>query len=107
MKLGLILEKIRSTFFTGVDDIEKDLGRLKSYRHHERSCPKLSSMCLVPLPREGYGNLVSWTQSKLKNLLSELNWKSELTEDRKLSELKPSEFTSELKCGYTSGMKSG
>ncbi|KAL8157053.1 hypothetical protein AgCh_001956 [Apium graveolens] len=37
----------------------------------------------------------------------ELNWKSELTEDRKLSELKPSGFTSELKCGYTSGMKSG
>ncbi|KAL8121442.1 hypothetical protein AgCh_018245 [Apium graveolens] len=37
----------------------------------------------------------------------ELNWKSELTEDRKLSELKPSGLTSALKCGYTSGMKSG
>ncbi|KAL8103384.1 hypothetical protein AgCh_027813 [Apium graveolens] len=43
-----------------------------------------------------------WKSSEL-----ELNWKSELTEDRKLSELKPSELTSELKCGYTSGMKSG
>ncbi|KAL8126211.1 hypothetical protein AgCh_013485 [Apium graveolens] len=32
-----------------------------------------------------------------QNLLSELNWKSELTEDRKLSELKPSGLTSELK----------
>ncbi|KAL8114643.1 hypothetical protein AgCh_021487 [Apium graveolens] len=42
-----------------------------------------------------------------KNLLSELNWKSELTKDRKLLELKPSGLTSELKCGYTSGMKSG
>ncbi|KAL8155980.1 hypothetical protein AgCh_001149 [Apium graveolens] len=42
-----------------------------------------------------------------KYRISELNWKSELTEDRKLSELKMSELISELKCGYTSGMKSG
>ncbi|KAL8093923.1 hypothetical protein AgCh_035703 [Apium graveolens] len=45
--------------------------------------------------------------AKFQNLLSELNWKSELTEDGKLSELKSSGLTSELKCGYTSGMKSG
>lgn len=47
-------------------DIEKAIGRLKSYRHHERSCPKLPPMCLVPLPHEGYGNPVSWPESKLK-----------------------------------------
>lgn len=49
-------------------DIEKAIGRLKSYRHHERSCPKLPPMCLVPLPREGYGNPVSWPESTLKIL---------------------------------------
>ncbi|KAL8157195.1 hypothetical protein AgCh_002052 [Apium graveolens] len=36
-------------------------------------------------------------ETEFQNLLSELNSKSELTEDRKLSELKPSGFTSELK----------
>ena len=45
--------------------------------------------------------------SELIIRISELNWKSELTEDRKLSELKVSELISRLKCGYTSGMKSG
>ncbi|KAL8148524.1 hypothetical protein AgCh_005772 [Apium graveolens] len=34
------------------------------------------------------------------NLVSELNWKSELTEDRKLSELKESKLISGLKCGH-------
>ncbi|KAL8098247.1 hypothetical protein AgCh_031124 [Apium graveolens] len=37
----------------------------------------------------------------IKNLVSELNWKSELTEDRKLSELKASELISGLKCGVS------
>ncbi|KAA8537630.1 hypothetical protein F0562_027238 [Nyssa sinensis] len=49
-------------------DIESATGRLQSYRHHERSCPRTPPMCLVPLPHEGYGTPVSWPESKLKIL---------------------------------------
>lgn len=47
-------------------DIESGTGRLQSYRHTERSCPKTPPMCLVPLPHEGYGTPVHWPESKLK-----------------------------------------
>lgn len=47
-------------------DFESSSGKLKSYRHHERSCPKTQPMCLVPLPSEGYELPVSWPESKLK-----------------------------------------
>lgn len=47
-------------------DIESATTRLQSYRHHERSCPKSAVMCLVPLPRDGYGTPVPWPESKLK-----------------------------------------
>lgn len=47
-------------------DIESGTGRLQSYRHHERSCPKISVMCLVPLPHDGYETPVSWPESKEK-----------------------------------------
>lgn len=47
-------------------DIESASKRMQSYRHHERSCPKLPPMCLVPLPHEGYGNPVGWPESRLK-----------------------------------------
>ncbi|CAI9116755.1 OLC1v1017993C4 [Oldenlandia corymbosa var. corymbosa] len=47
-------------------DIEGGIGRLQGYRHHERSCPKTSVMCLVPLPHDGYGTPVTWPESKLK-----------------------------------------
>lgn len=47
-------------------DIESATGRLQSYRHHERSCPRSAVMCLVPLPRDGYGTPVRWPASKLK-----------------------------------------
>lgn len=47
-------------------DIESASGRLKLYRHHERSCPKMPPMCLVPLPTEGYGTPVRWPESKSK-----------------------------------------
>ncbi|CAK7349294.1 unnamed protein product [Dovyalis caffra] len=49
-------------------DIESGTGRLQSYRHTERSCPKTPPMCLVPLPRDGYGTPVHWPESKLKVL---------------------------------------
>ncbi|PSS31341.1 Methyltransferase [Actinidia chinensis var. chinensis] len=49
-------------------DIERASGRLQSYRHHERSCPKTPPMCLVPLPQEEYGTPVKWPESKLKIL---------------------------------------
>lgn len=49
-------------------DIEVGTGKLQSYRHRERSCPKTPPMCLVPLPREGYGTPVHWPESKLKVL---------------------------------------
>ncbi|KAJ6711114.1 METHYLTRANSFERASE PMT28-RELATED [Salix koriyanagi] len=51
-------------------DIESGTGRLQSYRHTERSCPKAPPMCLVPLPHEGYGTPVHWPESKLKVLYS-------------------------------------
>lgn len=47
-------------------DIESASGKLQSYRHHERSCPRTSVMCLVPLPRDGYGTPVRWPESKVK-----------------------------------------
>ncbi|KAL0325741.1 UNVERIFIED_CONTAM: putative methyltransferase PMT28 [Sesamum radiatum] len=31
-------------------DIETATGRLQSYRHHERSCPRSAVMCLFPFP---------------------------------------------------------
>ncbi|KAF8377939.1 hypothetical protein HHK36_031328 [Tetracentron sinense] len=49
-------------------DIESTPGKLQSYRHRERSCPKTHSLCLVPLPPEGYGSPVHWPESKLKIL---------------------------------------
>lgn len=42
------------------------IGRLQSYRHRERSCPKKPIMCLVPLPHDGYDTPVSWPESKSK-----------------------------------------
>lgn len=47
-------------------DIESGTGRLQSYRHTERSCPRASPMCVVPLPHDGYGSPVHWPESKLK-----------------------------------------
>lgn len=47
-------------------DIEATSKRMKSYRHHERSCPKNPLMCLVPLPHEGYRTPVSWPESREK-----------------------------------------
>lgn len=49
-------------------DIESATGRVQSYRHHERSCPRTPPMCLVPLPHEGYETSVRWPESKLKIL---------------------------------------
>ncbi|KAG5543207.1 hypothetical protein RHGRI_016082 [Rhododendron griersonianum] len=49
-------------------DVESAGGRLQSYRHHERSCPRTSPMCLAPLPLDGYGTPVRWPESKLKIL---------------------------------------
>ncbi|CAA3030358.1 probable methyltransferase PMT28 [Olea europaea subsp. europaea] len=49
-------------------DVESASGRLQSYRHHERSCPRSPVMCLVPLPHDGYGDPVRWPESKLKIL---------------------------------------
>ncbi|CAI0383043.1 unnamed protein product [Linum tenue] len=49
-------------------DMETSSGKLQSYRHTERSCPRNSPMCLVPLPHEGYGTPVRWPESKLKVL---------------------------------------
>lgn len=48
-------------------DLESTSGKkLRSYRHHERSCPKTQPMCLVPLPSEGYEAPVNWPESKLE-----------------------------------------
>ena len=47
-------------------DIESGTTKLQSYRHTERSCPRASLMCLVPLPHDGYGTPVRWPESKLK-----------------------------------------
>ncbi|XP_065882061.1 probable methyltransferase PMT28 [Euphorbia lathyris] len=49
-------------------DIETSSGRVQNYRHTERSCPRSSPMCLVPLPHEGYSIPVSWPESKSKIL---------------------------------------
>lgn len=47
-------------------DIEISSGKLQSYRHHERSCPKIPLMCLVQLPRDGYEPPIRWPESKGK-----------------------------------------
>ncbi|KAL6572713.1 hypothetical protein OROMI_013671 [Orobanche minor] len=49
-------------------DIESGTGRLQSFRHHERSCPRLAVLCLVPFPRDGYESPVQWPVSKNKIL---------------------------------------
>lgn len=49
-------------------DIESPTGKIQSFRHHERSCPRTPPMCLVPLPPDGYGTPVPWPESKLKIL---------------------------------------
>ncbi|TKY57718.1 methyltransferase PMT28 [Spatholobus suberectus] len=49
-------------------DIEVGGGKVPSYRHTERSCPRTPLMCLVPLPHEGYGTPLPWPESKLKIL---------------------------------------
>ncbi|XP_061358113.1 probable methyltransferase PMT28 [Gastrolobium bilobum] len=49
-------------------DIEAGGGKVQSYRHSERSCPRTPLMCLVPLPHEGYGSPLPWPESKLKIL---------------------------------------
>lgn len=47
-------------------DFEVGSGRVASYRHSERSCPRTPLMCLVPLPHQGYESPVPWPESKLK-----------------------------------------
>ncbi|MCL7032625.1 hypothetical protein MKW94_017105, partial [Papaver nudicaule] len=47
-------------------DVESSTRRMQLYRHHERSCPRIPPMCLVPLPPEGYKTPVPWPDSKLK-----------------------------------------
>ncbi|KHN20981.1 Putative methyltransferase PMT28 [Glycine soja] len=49
-------------------DIEVGGGKVPSYRHTERSCPRTPFMCMVPLPHEGYGFPLPWPESKLKIL---------------------------------------
>ncbi|CAJ2675585.1 unnamed protein product [Trifolium pratense] len=49
-------------------DIEVGGGKVPGYRHTERSCPRTSFMCMVPLPLEGYESPVPWPDSKLKIL---------------------------------------
>ncbi|KAL8523740.1 hypothetical protein ACS0TY_013633 [Phlomoides rotata] len=49
-------------------DIESGTGKLQSYRHHERSCPRSAVMCLVPLPPGGYRTPLHWPESKTKIL---------------------------------------
>ncbi|GAB2291295.1 hypothetical protein Dimus_025554 [Dionaea muscipula] len=49
-------------------DIETAAGKVQGYRHHERTCPRVPPMCLVPLPHGGYGTPVRWPESKLKIL---------------------------------------
>ena len=44
-------------------------GNFQGHRHHERSCPKPPSLCLVPLPGE-YKPPVTWPESRSKVLLS-------------------------------------
>ncbi|KAL5558051.1 hypothetical protein UlMin_034262 [Ulmus minor] len=47
-------------------DFEVSSTKLQTYRHTERSCPRTPTMCLVPLPRDGYESPVRWPESKLK-----------------------------------------
>lgn len=47
-------------------DFEGSSAKLQSYRHTERSCPKIPPMCLVPLPHEGYGTPVRWPDRKMR-----------------------------------------
>ncbi|KAK6939461.1 putative S-adenosyl-L-methionine-dependent methyltransferase [Dillenia turbinata] len=49
-------------------DIEGGTGRMQSYRHHERSCPRTPPMCLVTLPADGYVSSISWPDSRYKIL---------------------------------------
>ncbi|KAK9165537.1 hypothetical protein Scep_000728 [Stephania cephalantha] len=49
-------------------DIDGATSKLRGYRHHERSCPRTPSMCLVSLPPEGYQSPVPWPESKWKIL---------------------------------------
>ncbi|XP_057722627.1 probable methyltransferase PMT28 [Arachis stenosperma] len=49
-------------------DIEVGGGKVQSYRHTERSCPRAPVMCLVPLPHGGYGYSQPWPESKSKIL---------------------------------------
>lgn len=46
--------------------IDNESGRLRSYRHSERSCLRTPLMCLVPLPHGGYESPVKWPESKMK-----------------------------------------
>ncbi|KAF5468474.1 hypothetical protein F2P56_012622 [Juglans regia] len=48
--------------------IDIESGKLQSYRHRERSCPRAPLMCLVPLTHGGYGLPVRWPESKMKIL---------------------------------------
>lgn len=52
-------------------DIEVGTGKMQSYRHRERSCPRMPLMCLVPLPPEGYSSPVRWPESKFKVIRDE------------------------------------
>ena len=54
-------------------DIESSTGKIPSYRHRERSCPRAPPMCLVPLSHGGYGPPVPWPESKLKVYTSVLS----------------------------------
>lgn len=67
-------------------DVESTGGRLQSYRHHERSCPRTPPTCLVPLPHEGYGTPVRWPESKLKVCIQDglMHFKVECNERVKL-----------------------
>lgn len=47
-------------------DFESSSGKIPTYRHHERSCPKSPPMCLVPLPQDGYEFPIPWPESRLK-----------------------------------------
>lgn len=51
-------------------DFEVGSGKLQSYRHTERSCPRTPPMCLVPLLHAGYGVPVRWPESKVKVYLA-------------------------------------
>ncbi|KAJ4965725.1 hypothetical protein NE237_017574 [Protea cynaroides] len=48
-------------------DVEHATKKLQSYRHRERSCPRIPPMCLVTVPR-GYQSPLHWSESKSKIL---------------------------------------